>query len=106
MEPDLPFVGMAKEVQRLGLAFATSDPLLLLGPQGSGKTRLIQEALSGNPHVLYIAGEPTLHALLTAMARALIAARHSDFLRRAKTGADAEPWLAVQTSIHLKGLLW
>jgi MoxR-like ATPase len=58
MEPDLPFVGMAKEVQRLSLAFATGDPLLLLGPQGSGKTRLIQEALSSNHHVLYIAGEP------------------------------------------------
>jgi MoxR-like ATPase len=58
MEPDLPFVGMAKEVQRLSLAFATGDPLLLLGPQGSGKTRLIQEALSSNQHVLYVAGDP------------------------------------------------
>jgi hypothetical protein len=106
MEPQLPFVGMAKEIERLRLAFATGDPLLLLGPQGSGKTRLIQEALSGNQHVLYIAGEPTLHALLAAMARALIAARHAGFITRAKPGADPEAWLAVQTSIHLKGLLW
>jgi len=97
---------MAKEMQRLTLAFATGDPLLLLGPQGSGKTRLIQEALSGNQHVLYIAGEPTLHGLLAAMARALIASRHADFVRGAKPGADPEAWLAVQTSIHLKGLLW
>ena len=106
MEPQLPFVGMAKEVQRLSLAFATGDPLLLLGPQGSGKTRLIKEALCGNHHVLYIAGEPTLHALLTAMARALIAARHADLVGRAKPGADPEAWLTLQTSIRLKGLLW
>lgn len=106
MEPQLPFVGMAKEVQRLSLAFATGDPLLLLGPRGSGKTRLIQEALSGNRRVLYIAWQPTLHALLTAMARALMAARHAGFIRRAKPGADREAWLKVQTSIHLKGLLW
>jgi hypothetical protein len=105
MEPDLPFVGMAKEVQRLSLAFDAGDSLLLLGPQGSGKTRVIQEALSGNRRVLYIAWQPTLHALLAAMARALMAARHAGFIRRAKPGSDPEAWLKVQTSIHLKGLL-
>jgi len=106
MEALLPFVGMAKEMQRLSLAFRVGDPLLLLGPQGSGKTRLIQEALSSNNHVLHIAWEPTPHALLIAMARALIAARHRVFIRAAKLGADSDAWLAVQTSIHLKGLLW
>jgi len=106
MESHLPFVGMAKEIERLNLAFATGDPLLLLGPQGSGKTRLIQTALSSNNHVLYVAWEPTLHGLLTAMARVLIAARHADYISRAKPGSDPEAWLAVQTSIHLKGLLW
>ena len=83
MEPQLPFVGMANEMQRLNVAFGAGDPLLLLGPHGSGKTRLIREALAGNPHVLYIAWEPTLHALLTAMARTLIAARHAGFMARA-----------------------
>jgi hypothetical protein len=83
MEPRLPFVGMAREIERLSLAFGTGDPLLLLGPQGSGKTRLIKEALRSHKKVLYIAWEPTLHALLAAMARALIAARHLVFLRRA-----------------------
>jgi hypothetical protein len=101
---------MAKEMQRLSLAFATGHPLLLLGPPGSGKTRVIQEALSGNRRVLCIPWEPTLHALLTGMARALIAARHAGFASRvgAPSGPDADPeaWLAVQTSIHLKGLLW
>jgi len=83
---------MARELERLSLAFATGDPLLLLGPQGSGKTRLIQEALPRNRHVLYIAWEPTLHALLISMARALI--------------AGPEDCLAAQTSVRLKGLLW
>jgi hypothetical protein len=110
MERQLPFVGMAREMHRLHLAFGTGDPLLLLGPQGSGKTRLIQEALSGNTRVLYIAWAPTLHALLTAMARALIAARHAGFISRAGVpsgpGRDPEAWLTAQTSIHLKGLLW
>jgi hypothetical protein len=106
MEPQLPFVAMAKELYRLSLAFESGDPLLLLGPQGSGKTTLIQEALSSNTRVLYIAWVPTLHGLLTAMARALIAVRHADFVSRAKPGRDPEAWLAVQTSVHLKGLLW
>jgi len=92
MEPQLPFVGMARELERLSLAFATGDSLLLLGPQGSGKTRLIREALSRNPQVRYIAWEPTLHALLESMARALL--------------ADPEDWRSAQTSLHLKGRLW
>jgi hypothetical protein len=106
MEPQLPFVGMAMELERLSVALATGNPLLLLGPQGSGKTKLIREALSSNCNVLYIAWEPTLHALLTAMARALIATRHAGFVGRAKPGIDPEDWLAVQTSVRLKGLLW
>jgi len=105
-ERQLPHVGMAREKQRLSLAFATGDPLLLLGPQGSGKTRLIQESLSTHRQVLYIAWAPNLHALLTTMARSLIVTRHAGFISRAKPGTDPEAWLALQTSIHLKGLLW
>jgi hypothetical protein len=90
--PQLPFVNRAKEVERLRPALRSGDPLLLLGPQGSGKTRLVQEALSGNRQVLYLAWEPTLHGLLIAMARALL-----DL---------PEAWLKAQTSVHLKGVLW
>jgi len=106
MDPQLPFVGMARESKRLSLALAAGDPLLLLGPQGSGKTRLTREALSINRHFLHIAWTPTLHGLLVAMAKALIVSRHEEFVRRAKPGSDPEVWVAAQTSIHLKGLLW
>jgi MoxR-like ATPase len=58
MEAQLPFVGMAKEMQRLSLAFRVGDPLLLLGPQGSGKTRLIQEALSSKNSCYTLLGSP------------------------------------------------
>jgi hypothetical protein len=40
------------------------------------------------------------------MARALIAAHHAGFMNLAKPGADPEAWLAAQTSLRLKGLLW
>jgi hypothetical protein len=38
------------------------------------------------------------------MARVLIAARHADFVNRAKPGGDPESWLAHQIGIHLRGL--
>lgn len=87
------------------LALQERVPLLVLGRPGSGKTRLLRESLPVD-QVLYVNWESTLHALLVAMARALIAAHHADFLRRAKPGAHPEAWLASQSSIHLKGLLW
>jgi hypothetical protein len=92
VETQLPLVGAVKEVERLKRALSSGDPLLLVGPQGSGKTRIIQEALSANPQVLYLEWRPTLHQLLAAMARALLDA--------------PEDWLKTQTSVQLKGLLW
>jgi hypothetical protein len=90
--PKLPLVNRAKEVERLTLALGSGDSVLLLGPQGSGKTRIVQEALFANPRALYVEWQPTLHALLIAMARALLDA--------------PEAWLKTQTSVSLKGLLW
>lgn len=107
MEPELPLVGMARELQRLSAVFdRRGESLLILGPVGRGKTRLIKETLRTHDGFLYVAWEPTLHRLLVAITRALIACKHPGFLERAKPGADKEAWLSDQTSVHLKGLLW
>jgi hypothetical protein len=83
---------MSREVERLRLAIAGGDPLLVLGPQGSGKTRIIQEALSAHPQVRYVEWRPTLHALLLAMAHAVL--------------EIPEDRLKRQTSVHLRGIVW
>ncbi len=106
MEPKLALVGMAKEKVRIDAALAKRESVLLLGPAGAGKTRLLREAAAVHPDVLYVSWAPTLHALLVAMARVLILAGHSEFLGRANPGRDVETWLGIETSVHLKGLLW
>ena len=102
----LPFIGMARERERLARALKARESVLLLGPAGSGKTRLIHEC--GNDQLLCIGWEKSLHSLLVAMARCLITVRHPELMRRVRpvNGADCEAWLAVQSSVHLKGLLW
>jgi hypothetical protein len=107
MEPELPLVGMTREVQRLSAVLhRKNESLLIVGPMGCGKTRLISEALRIHGNSLYIAWQPTLHGLLVAIARVLIAAGNRSFLDRAMPGPDKEAWLSKQSSIHLKGLLW
>lgn len=107
MEPELPLVGMTRELRRLSAVLdRKNESLLILGPMGCGKTRLIREALRIRDSSLYVAWEPTLHRLLVAIARFLIADRNRGFLVRASPGPDKEAWLSKQTSVHLKGLLW
>jgi predicted ATPase len=106
MIPDFPLFGMAKERKRLTAAFRSREPVLLLGPRGSGKTRLLTEIIRAAGSVLYVRWENQLHDLLLAMARALIAAGHEAFHRRAQFGDSPEKWLIGQTSLHLKALLW
>ena len=104
MADEVPFIGLAKERQRLALAFHRRESVLLLGNAGSGKTRLLRETC--NDEVLFVRWQPSLHSLLVTIARGMIGAKHSSFLKCAKIGRDAEKWLAAQPSIHLKGLLW
>jgi len=106
MDPKLPLIGMVKQRARIDHALEKGDSVLVLGAAGSGKTRLLQDAVAVHSGILYVPWTPTLHTLLIGMARALIAAGHTEFLRRAKPSYDTDAWLTAQTSVHLKGLLW
>jgi hypothetical protein len=106
MEVRLPFVGMAKERQKLLAAFRDQQPIVVLGAHGSGKTRLIEEIVRHHPGTLYVSWQETPHLLLAAIAHALMASGHAEFERRAKFGAQPEIWLSRQTSSHLRALIW
>lgn len=107
MEPELPLVGMTRELQRLSAVFdRKGESMLILGPMGCGKTRLIKETLRTHDRHIYVPWASTLHRLLVAITRALIACNNPGFLDRPKADVDKEAWLSSQTSVHLKGLIW
>jgi energy-coupling factor transporter ATP-binding protein EcfA2 len=109
MEPTFPLIGLAGEYQRLKTAVLKRQPLLILGPGGSGKSKLIAAVLATLPaphEIVSIQYSSNLHHLLIDLARALLRAGHATFRKLARPGSDAEKWLSQQTSIHLKGLLW
>lgn len=92
-EPEIepPLVGLEMERRRVVRALEKREPLLLLGPAGSGKTRLLRVALEETARpALYVPWQPVLHDLLADLARKL------RLPAAAKTG----------TSVHLRGLLW
>jgi ABC-type cobalamin/Fe3+-siderophores transport system ATPase subunit len=104
-----PLMGLASEYQRLTAAFRKRQPLLIIGPAGSGKTALIADALANLPipdEVILIQHSSNLHHLLTDLARALLSTRHRTFRKLAAAGNDQEKWLSQQTSVHLRGILW
>jgi len=109
MEPDLPIVGLMNERRKLLEGIRKHEPLLLLGPRGSGKTRIVRSAMRELParnDIVYVEYSSNLHDLLIGLARALLASGHRTLRRLAATGSDAEKWFSHQTSVHLKGILW
>jgi energy-coupling factor transporter ATP-binding protein EcfA2 len=101
-------VGLEREFQRLTVALRQHQSLLVLGPSGSGKTALITAVLKDQSgrEIISIQHPLNLHDLLVNLARSLLDTGHSAFRRLARPGNDAEKWLAQQSSVHLKGLLW
>ncbi len=109
MDADLPIVGLVSERKKVLDGIRRREPLLLLGPRGSGKTRIVRSAIRELPSqndIVYVEYSSHLHDLLIALTRALLDSGHRSLWRLAATGPDPERWFSHQTSIHLKGILW
>lgn len=81
----------------------------MLGPAGSGKTELVRAAIAGSAgrqDIISLQYAPNLHGLLRDLARALLESRHRSLRGLGRPGQDLDKWLSLQTSVHLKGLLW
>jgi hypothetical protein len=92
---EFPLAGREQEIARIVCALSKPASLLLLGPPGAGKTRLLQAALeTAGTNALYLLYRPRLHELLVELARTL------------PTHAQLSAPLSNQTSVRLKGVLW
>lgn len=108
-EVTLPVVGLLGERRRLVDALNSRESLLLIGPRGCGKTAVIRAAIAASSRredVIYLRYSSGLHELLFSLAFALLQAGHQYIERTLKNIPDAKKWLAQQTSVHLRGLLW
>jgi energy-coupling factor transporter ATP-binding protein EcfA2 len=105
----LPLVGLQRERRRTTEALRRRESLLVLGPRGCGKTKVISTILeneSGTRGIVYVVFPPTMHELLVSLARALIATGHGALTGLSGAGTDLQKWCSKQTSVHLRGLLW
>jgi AAA domain len=105
-----PLIGLVRERQALLNAMRRRESLLVLGLAGSGKTALLRSVLDsefrGQPLVC-LSRFRTPHELLVTLAHALLECGHRSLRQWAKdVPAEWDLWLARQTSVHLKGLLW
>jgi hypothetical protein len=107
MEPDLPLIGMGRELSRVAGAIRNRESLLVLGPAGAGKTKILKTAAAEQGKgIAYVAYVADLHQVLIRLAEALFAAGHRAIGRKFANVPDVRRWLGSQTSVHLRGLLW
>jgi energy-coupling factor transporter ATP-binding protein EcfA2 len=102
----LPLIALQPEQKRVETALRKGESLLVLGPKGCGKTRLLREcslSVSGTAFVQYSA---SFHLLLQGLALALMEAGHTHISRCVPGGVEPAKWLSKQTSVHLRGILW
>lgn len=100
----IPLVGLAREYDRILQAIHCRESLAVIGPAGSGKSRLLELA-ARETGAIRVASSPVPHRLLTAVAAALAEAGDPT-LRSAAGSEPSGAWLSRQTSRTLRGLLW
>ena len=109
VDSGIALAGMVAEVRQLVRAIEHRQSLFLVGEAGSGKTRLIdcaERTLGDRVKPIHVPHFGSLHDLLIALAKLLIESDHQSLKSRLPSRASRERWLAQQTSVHLKGLLW
>jgi len=105
-EVELPLVGREQILRRVSIALDNHESLLLLGPAGAGKTRILRSVLTRlRGRAAYLEAAPILHDTLVRLGAALCEAAHRSFCEMVGDEADPGRWLARQTSVHLRGLL-
>jgi hypothetical protein len=105
----LPLIGLSGEYQRLTSTLRRRKSLLILGAAGSGKSMLIAVVVRDSPRscgIIQLQYTSSLHHLLIDLCRALFRREHTEFIKLARAGRDTESWLARQSSVHLRGILW
>lgn len=91
MDDGVPLVGRSVELRFLTNSLRRRKPVLLLGALGSGKSRLLEEAMRlADPHAALIRRPAVLHSLLVSLGEAL------------GCGAKSSSSLAYETSVALK----
>ncbi len=104
--PALPLVALGPERKRIESALGNGESLLVLGPGGCGKTRLLVECCRSAPSTAFVRYSAKLHLLLQGVARALIDAGHTAVSQCVPGGSEPAQWTSRQTSVHLRGILW
>ena len=111
----LPFLDREAEMSNLRRAIDRRKSLLILGPLGIGKTRLIAEIIKSLPRdraeaCIYLPAVAGLRETLTRLLQSLYAAQDSTLRRQMRAdgfrSSDFKAWLKTQPSSHLKGTLY
>lgn len=106
-EAEIPLVGGERLLRKVANALEKHESLLLLGPAGAGKTRILRSALAfDGGRAAQVRAAPALHGVLVSLSVALLQLGHRTFSRMIGAPDDAQCWLTQQTSVRLKGLLW
>jgi hypothetical protein len=109
------FFNREAEAARLLAAIKERQSLLISGPAGIGKTRLISEVIKSLPRArsescIYLSAVTGLRATLSRLLRNLHAAEDPTLRRQMQAdgfrSGDFKAWLDAQPSGHLKGTLY